>query len=233
MPPVRVVARRHETLQVMARNQLVKHGGVREVRIVAAHAHQLVFVRHVGRRIRHVDLLATEEERAIIRCRSGVIISMRQSSRASGGIVTQSWLVEELLGLLREVADQLGLLAGFDVRCSSPSRAPPSSRRRIPCRARPSWPRSRLNAYSRLPIAISSSARVGDHLVREVGCESLGADGIADDRARVVAASTRGASAGAAPERARLRGRQYWAQPARRRLREVQRCARGSNVRSG
>src|SRR5262249_33528735 len=45
-PAIWLVARGHKALQVMARNQFVMHGRAREVRVVAAHAHHLLLVRH-------------------------------------------------------------------------------------------------------------------------------------------------------------------------------------------
>ena len=71
----------------MAGIELVKHRRAREVDVVAAHAHHLVVVIHRVGRERHLDHLAAEEERADTFCRSGDIITMRQPSRASGGMV--------------------------------------------------------------------------------------------------------------------------------------------------
>ena len=44
---MRVVARHHEPLEMMAGIELVEYDSAREMRIVAAQAHELVFVRHV------------------------------------------------------------------------------------------------------------------------------------------------------------------------------------------
>src|SRR5260370_23519228 len=60
---VRFVARGHEALQVMTRDKLVKDRSAREVNIVAAHAHHLLFVRHRVRRKRNQNRFATEKER--------------------------------------------------------------------------------------------------------------------------------------------------------------------------
>src|SRR5437762_3043316 len=49
---------------MMAGYQFVKDGRPREGRIVTAHAHHFLFVRHGVGRIRNQNCLATEEERA-------------------------------------------------------------------------------------------------------------------------------------------------------------------------
>ena len=60
--PMRVVSRRHEPLQMVPGDQLMVHRRHAEVRIVPAHAHQLVVVRHRIGRVRDLNDLAAEEE---------------------------------------------------------------------------------------------------------------------------------------------------------------------------
>src|SRR5262245_33641555 len=50
---VRAVASRHEALQMMPRNQFMKYRGARKMNVVAAHAHELLLVRHRVGRIRN------------------------------------------------------------------------------------------------------------------------------------------------------------------------------------
>src|SRR5687767_5458366 len=47
--PMRIVARGHESLQVVSRIQLVKHDSAGKMRVVSAQAHHLFLFRHVRR----------------------------------------------------------------------------------------------------------------------------------------------------------------------------------------
>src|SRR5437867_7004689 len=59
---IRFVASGHEALQVMARDQLVKDCSTREVAVVAAHAHHLLFLRHRVGREGNQDCFTTKKE---------------------------------------------------------------------------------------------------------------------------------------------------------------------------
>src|SRR5258706_1020809 len=59
---VRSIASSHKSLQVMTGNQFVKDGGPRKVNVVAAHTHQLLFVRHGVSGIRNLNCFAAEKE---------------------------------------------------------------------------------------------------------------------------------------------------------------------------
>src|SRR6476646_5713852 len=94
--------------------QLVKDSRVREMRIVAAKAHHLVFFRHLVGRIRNENLLAAEEEW------SNALTSWTHHLHVPV-FFRKLWyrhpvmLRKEIFGLSREVADEIGLLAGLDV----------------------------------------------------------------------------------------------------------------------
>src|ERR1051325_12045301 len=60
---IRFIARSHEALQVMPRNELVMDGRAREIDVVAAHAHHLLLVRHRVGWKRHQYGFAAEKER--------------------------------------------------------------------------------------------------------------------------------------------------------------------------
>src|ERR1041385_34738 len=60
---IRAITRGHETLKVVSRNQLMKDRGARERRIVAAHAHHLLFMSHGVGGIGNQNVFAAEEER--------------------------------------------------------------------------------------------------------------------------------------------------------------------------
>src|SRR6266545_5350103 len=63
-PAIWLVARSHKALQVMAWNQFVMHGRAREMRVVAAHAHHLLLVRHSVGGIGNLDHFPAQEEGA-------------------------------------------------------------------------------------------------------------------------------------------------------------------------
>ena len=179
---VRVVARGHERLEVVAGDQLVVHGGAREVDVVAAHAHQLVVVIHRVGGEGDADHLAAGEERvhllALGRHHLHPPDFLRE--RRDGDEVV---LLDVVFGLARQIADQVGLLARARRAASSPSRAPPSSRRRSPSRAPPSSSRASHQANSRSPMRQELLGRVGDELrARDPRRSAVAADRGADDR---------------------------------------------------
>src|SRR5437588_230157 len=112
---IRPVTRSHETLQMVARNQLVKNSGPREVYVVAAHAHHLLFVRHRVCRKRHQDGFAAEKERADQ-------LSLRSHHLHAPGVTRelrhrdQIVIVYELDRFQRQIANHLRLLTGLDVQ---------------------------------------------------------------------------------------------------------------------
>src|SRR5438105_12779927 len=100
---------------MMARNQFMKDSCAREMRIVTAHAHHLLLVRHGVSWIRNENCFAAEEERTY------ELALGRHHFHAPGvaselGHRHEIVIVDELDGFEREVANHLGLFARLDVR---------------------------------------------------------------------------------------------------------------------
>ena len=109
---------------------------------------------------------------------------MRQSSRASGGIVTQSCWSKNASACSRQVAHQVGLAARLDVGVLD------LLHRRFPVVAESHLPRRGLDLrQTERVLALGDRdqllRRVGDHLVVEILLEPVRADRLAHDRPRV------------------------------------------------
>ena len=152
---VRAVTGGHIPLQVMARDQLVMRHGMREMRVVAAHAHHFLLVRHGRGRVGNEDRLAAEKERAdeLALGRHHLHPPRIAGQRRDGN---EFVLLDILDRLARLVADQLGLFAGLDIFLLDRSRALFSSRRQSPYRAKPfsSRPRTtQIPCWRSRPVA--------------------------------------------------------------------------------
>src|SRR5215471_16073922 len=111
---IRPIARGHEALEMMAGNQFMKDGGARKRRIVAAHAHHLLFMRHGVGRVRHENGFTAQKERADeLSIRRHHLHAPRVTRKLRHG--HQVVIVDELYGFLSEGANKFRLFAGFDV----------------------------------------------------------------------------------------------------------------------
>ena len=146
------------------------HGRAREVDVVAAHAHQLVLVGHRVGGERHADHLAAEEERAHLLPlgRHHLHPPDFLGERRHGDQVV---LLDVVLGLARQIANQVGLLARLDVQRLH------LLERRLPVVAEAHLARRLLHlglAPGELALGDREQllGRVGDHLGAELGASA-------------------------------------------------------------
>ena len=168
------------------------------MRVVAAHAHHLFVVRHVGRRIRDENLLAAEEEgRDLLALgREHFHAPIFLGERRNRDPVVR---VEVRLGLTRQIANHFDLLARLDVGVLH------LLHRGLPVVAEAHLARGLLRFTEAEGVLLLGDrdqllGRVRDHLVDEIGLEAFGADRVADDRTFAVvsaAATTTAASTSA------------------------------------
>src|SRR5262245_8422923 len=99
---------------MVTRIELVGDRGMDAVGIAAVNADQLFLIRHIRRRIRDENAFAAQEKRRDALALGGHHLHapvLARERRNRYPVV----LIEERLGLTREIANDLGLLAGIDV----------------------------------------------------------------------------------------------------------------------
>ena len=102
----------HVALQVVPGDDLMMHRGAREVTVVAAHAHQLVGVLHLGGWVRDDDGFTAQEERVgLLRLGAHHLDAPQLFGELGDG--QEVALLQEAGRLMGQLDDQLGLLAGL------------------------------------------------------------------------------------------------------------------------
>ena len=167
-PAVRLVPRGHVTLEMMARDHLVKDGGAGEVDVVAAHAHQLRFVGHGVGRKRDDDRSRRPVKKGFTSWRSGDIIVHPPRVAAERGDRDEVVAVEVVDRLERQVADQVPAACRARRGASSRARARRASRRPMPISREAFFISSSHQASSVAGELDQLLGRVGDHLVLEL-----------------------------------------------------------------